>query len=329
MEKKEVPAQNQRSGGLESEPEPEPEEIIVLKKFPDKEKIIDILKNGTVVGVQPIEAVKRVPPHSNDVKVIDFGHASEAIEVEIEYAGQKIRGVFKPKDGEDLEPYKSRYGLNTFYNREIAAYLVDEALGFDMVPPTVFREIEIEGTKRKGSLQLYIPEGKAIDLWLAAGMIEKYGHFSEFLAEEKPDSFQSDVQKTVIFDYIIANPDRNGDNVLVEINEEGVPVGYYLIDNGLSFCNDFADYELDGFSVPLIIPRGPRGLIFPQTKTYSYKVAIFNLPGYLREMLISFMNDQQRKNKLREDLLSLGLKVEEVEGVFRRISNLIEKGRYL
>lgn len=59
-------------------------------------------------------------------------------------------GVFKPKNGEN----KSYDTSGSFFKRERASYLVDKFLGFNLVPPTVIREID----GQIGSVQEFIPD---------------------------------------------------------------------------------------------------------------------------------------------------------------------------
>ena len=69
----------------------------------------------------------------------------------IEYEGTTIQAVYKPQKGEiPLWDFPA----NTLANRETAAYLLSEAIGWGFVPPTIIRTKAPLG---RGSLQYFIP----------------------------------------------------------------------------------------------------------------------------------------------------------------------------
>jgi uncharacterized repeat protein (TIGR03843 family) len=70
--------------------------------------------------------------------------------VQVEHEDNKIRAVYKPIKGE--RPLWD-FPAATLAHREVAAYLVSEALGWHLVPPTVHRD---KGPIGPGSLQLFI-----------------------------------------------------------------------------------------------------------------------------------------------------------------------------
>jgi uncharacterized repeat protein (TIGR03843 family) len=70
--------------------------------------------------------------------------------VEISHDGQILQGVYKPTQGE--RPLWD-FPRESLARREVAAYLVSEALGWGFVPPTVYRD---DGPMGSGSLQLYV-----------------------------------------------------------------------------------------------------------------------------------------------------------------------------
>jgi hypothetical protein len=73
-------------------------------------------------------------------------------QVRLESQGASLTAVYKPARGErplwDFPP-------GTLYRREAATYLVDRALGWDLVPVTVARP---EGPLGAGSMQQWVPE---------------------------------------------------------------------------------------------------------------------------------------------------------------------------
>ena len=123
-------------------------------------------------------------------------------------------GIFKPQAGErylhDFEP-----GL---WKRERAAYLLSEWLGWQVVPPTVVREIESLGI---GSLQYYVDNDGS--------------HYFP-LYETRPD-LHPQFLRLAVFDLLVNNTDRKSGHVLLERSaSRGDHV--WGIDQGLCFHQD-------------------------------------------------------------------------------------------
>lgn len=124
-----------------------------------------------------------------------------------QYKNKTLKVVYKPMEGErplwDF-PHK------TLAKREVAAYLVSEGLGWDLVPPTVFR---LRNTPMgPGSVQLFIEH-------------DPEHHYFKFTEEER-----TQLPRVMAFDLIINNADRKGGHFLLD------PEGkLWLIDHGLSF----------------------------------------------------------------------------------------------
>src|SRR5512141_3369929 len=68
----------------------------------------------------------------------------------VEQEGETLTAVYKPTRGE--RPLWD-FPASTLALREVAAYLVSEALGWRLVPPTIYRK---KGPLGPGSLQLFI-----------------------------------------------------------------------------------------------------------------------------------------------------------------------------
>jgi hypothetical protein len=120
--------------------------------------------------------------------------------------GDTFLAVYKPQQGE--QPLWD-FPDNTLAHRETAAFLVSQALGWDLVPPTVYRE---DGPFGPGSLQLFIDH-------------DPNHHYFNFSDEE----FQT-LRPVVLFDLLINNADRKGGHMI--FGEDG---HLWLIDHGLSF----------------------------------------------------------------------------------------------
>jgi len=126
--------------------------------------------------------------------------------VEVRRAAASVHAVYKPGRGErplwDFPP-----GL---YRREIAAYILSEALGWGLVPLTVPRD----GPLGEGSVQLFIP----------ADFEQHY-----FTLHEKPEHHDA-LRRICAFDLLANSTDRKSGHCLL------APDGrVYAVDNGLTF----------------------------------------------------------------------------------------------
>jgi len=126
--------------------------------------------------------------------------------VNVEYSEEKVLAVYKPSRGE--RPLWD-FPAESLAHREVAAYLVSQALGWNFVPPTAFRD---QAPLGPGSLQLFIEHDP------------EYHYFT---------FSNRDIQRlrrVVVFDYLINNADRKGSHIL---KDEGGHL--WLIDHGLCF----------------------------------------------------------------------------------------------
>jgi hypothetical protein len=128
---------------------------------------------------------------------------------EVSQNGDKILCVYKPSRGE--RPLWD-FPASSLARREAAAYLVSEALGWELVPPTVYRKKAPIGP---GSLQLYIDHDPEL-------------HYFNLR--------KVDIQRlrpVVLFDLLINNADRKGSHLLFDENNH-----LWLIDHGICFHAD-------------------------------------------------------------------------------------------
>ena len=99
----------------------------------------------------------------------------------------------------------------TLAGREMAAYLVSEATGWDLVPPTVLRD----GPFGPGMCQLWVDVDETVDLQRLAR------------------SAHPDLQRMVVLDAVINNADRKGGHLLP------TPGGrVYGVDHGVCFSTE-------------------------------------------------------------------------------------------
>jgi uncharacterized repeat protein (TIGR03843 family) len=117
-----------------------------------------------------------------------------------------LQSVYKPSRGErplwDFPPA-------SLARREAAAYLVSEALGWELVPPTVYRQKAPIGP---GSLQLFVEHDPELN------------YFSLSEAQRQR------LRPVVLFDLLVNNADRKGSHLLYDNNHH-----LWLIDHGICF----------------------------------------------------------------------------------------------
>jgi len=128
----------------------------------------------------------------------------------VSYQGQSFQAVYKPQKGE--QPLWD-FPENTLAGREVAAYLVSEVLGWELVPYTMFRE---DAPLGPGSLQEYIEYNPNY-------------HYFNFTPDDK-----ARLRPVVLFDYLTNNADRKGSHILFEKGTKHL----YAIDHGLCFNVD-------------------------------------------------------------------------------------------
>jgi len=154
----------------------------------DVSQIIELLTHGE------IQLKGLLPWSSNDTYLVTvWAHSLRGL------------AVYKPRIGE-TPLWDFPHG--TLCLREVAAYLVDRALGWSLVPPTVLRE----GPRGLGSVQLYIeadPEQHYFNL--------REAHLAEF-------------RRLAAFDILVNNADRKGGHCLKDKHDH-----IWAVDHGITF----------------------------------------------------------------------------------------------
>lgn len=121
-----------------------------------------------------------------------------------------LMAVYKPSRGEQpLWDFPTR----SLAKREAAAYLVSEALGWQLVPPTVYRRLK--APLGPGSLQLFVEHDPDY-------------HYFTFTTQDKQR-----LRPTAVFDILVNNADRKGGHILVDRQDH-----IWLIDHGLCFHHE-------------------------------------------------------------------------------------------
>jgi len=144
--------------------------------------------------------------------------------------------VYKPQRGE--RPLWD-FGHGTLGMREVAAYLVCEALDWGFIPPTVLRE----GPYGLGSVQLFIDA-------------EEDAHF--FTIQDNP-TYAQDLKRLSAFDLIANNADRKSGHCLIDHDGR-----LWAIDNALTFHAEpklrTVIWDFAGQSLPADVLAGLTGL---------------------------------------------------------------------
>lgn len=136
------------------------------------------------------------------------------------------QAIYKPLRGErplwDFEP-----GL---HRRELAAYLLSEAMGLGIVPTTIIRE----GPLGEGSVQWFVNA-------------DHQQHY--FTIYESRDDLHTRLRDFAAFDFVANNTDRKSGHVLIDGDD-----GLWGIDHGLCFAAEFklrtVVWEFGGEPVP-------------------------------------------------------------------------------
>ncbi|MGI9602759.1 MAG: SCO1664 family protein [Acidimicrobiales bacterium] len=171
----------------------------------------------TVLTEGELEVLGRMPYSSNATYLVDVDHELAV-----------VQGIYKPGRGErPLWDFPD--GL---YQREAAAFVLSDHLGWDLVPPTIVRD----GPLGEGSIQLFIPADFEL-------------HYFDLV--EDP-THHGALQQMCVFDYITNNTDRKGGHCLIDHDGR-----IWAIDNGLSFHTEFklrtVIWEFGGDPVPVDI----------------------------------------------------------------------------
>ncbi|MDJ0344585.1 SCO1664 family protein [Streptomyces sp. H10-C2] len=154
---------------------------------------------------------------------------------EVEYDGRKAECVYKPVAGE--RPLWD-FPDGTLAEREVAAYLVSEATGWGLVPPTVLRD----GPYGEGMVQLWIEAAdEGVELLALVEEAEPGPGWKPVVRAEVGEGrtallVHADdprLSRLAVLDAVINNADRKGGHLLP------APDGrLYGIDHGIAFHTD-------------------------------------------------------------------------------------------
>jgi hypothetical protein len=177
-------------------------------------------------------------------------------------------GVFKPYSDFELTDRKVQI------QNERAAYLIDLFLGFDLVPPTVIRELTdlTDNTEQVGSMQQFI---------------EKSSLGAELSNSGKNDVDPGEISKLAIFDFMIKNTDRHSSNYLIKDRK------IFAIDHGLCFASTIARFRDED--------ETPESILSPHYYSMVHRAQLFDgstfwdleLPEQNRKKLKAFYTSEK------------------------------------
>ena len=158
--------------------------------------------------------------------------SNTTLRAEITLAGVTRRCVYKPVQGE--RPLWD-FPDGTLAGREVSAFLVSQATGWQLVPPTILRD----GPLGPGALQLWIDEPDEAESLI--GFVPAYDIPEGWLAvanarDEDGDAYalahadDPRLARLAVFDSVINNADRKGGHVLYPATGS-----IHGVDHGVSF----------------------------------------------------------------------------------------------
>jgi uncharacterized repeat protein (TIGR03843 family) len=160
-----------------------------MSSFTDKNQILTALQKGEI-----------------DLQGQFLNGSNYTFMARLAYEALDVAIVYKPVRGE--QPLWD-FPNGTLAKREVAAYVVSEALGWELVPPTVYRR---KGPLGAGSVQLYIEHDPEY-------------HFFNFNEKDKQR-----LRPVAVFDLLVNNADRKGSHILMDADNH-----MWVIDHGLCF----------------------------------------------------------------------------------------------
>jgi hypothetical protein len=192
-----------------------------------------------------IERIGEVVYGSNGVFILELDAPDPVV------PAQPLRAVYKPVRGErPLWDFPRR----TLYLREVAAYLVDAALGLHRVPVTVLRD----GPLGPGSIQCFV---HALEAGVTPGQAER---------------LEGQLRAVAVLDVLINNADRKRAHLLVV---DGPNVR--AIDNALSFLayprQRTALLALGGSDLPPRLAKRVQKLAADETRMTALRTRLHRL----------------------------------------------------
>ena len=170
-------------------------------------------REGTSCALSTEEILQLLTTGEIEVEGLIPWSSNATLLVTVRQGDRATLAVYKPQHGE--RPLWD-FPHGTLGMREVASYWVCQALGWDLVPPTVLRE----GPHGLGSVQWFVDA-------------QEGAHFFTIQAEP---AYTDDLKRLAAFDIIANNADRKSGHCLVDQDGQ-----LWAIDNALTF---HAEYKL-------------------------------------------------------------------------------------
>lgn len=155
-------------------------------------------KTLRLLAEAPFEVVGRMPWSSNGTFLVEVDGGDDA---------DPLRAIYKPQAAErPLRDFPR--GL---HRREVAAFALDELLGFGLVPPTVLRT---DGPLGEGSLQRFVEADFSV-------------HYFDLVGDPR---YRDALRRMALFDLVANNADRKAGHCLLAADGR-----VFGIDHGLCF----------------------------------------------------------------------------------------------
>ncbi len=187
---------------------------------------------------------------------------------------QAMIAVYKPRQGE--RPLWD-FPQGTLCQREVAAFLISAALGWDLIPPTVLRQ----GPQGIGSVQQFIAHDPEC-------------HYFTF---EGNKTFRRALQKIALVDIICNNADRKGGHVLLQEAENASQADrLWAIDHGICFHSEYklrtVIWEFAGTAIPAdlladlaALQSKMRSQLYPELQELLSKTELLGLENRLDRII--------------------------------------------
>lgn len=179
----------------------------------------------TTLALTPERILRLLAQGEIEVEGLIPWSSNATLLVTVQDAGLSMLAVYKPQQGE-RPLWDFEYG--SLGKREVAAYVVSDALGWDLIPPTVLRV----GPYGLGSMQFFV-------------QAQEDAHYFAIRHEA---CYEPELMRLTAFDVLTNNADRKSGHCLLD--QSG---GLWAIDNALTFHTepklrtviwDFAEHPL-------------------------------------------------------------------------------------
>ena len=179
-------------------------------------------------------------------------------------------------------------GVPDRWRYEIAAYRLDILLDLEMIPPTVEKRVGAE----KGSLQLWVDDTSTLKTLTSQGAS---------VPADNAEAWNRMAYLQRAFDCLIANEDRNANNILVTGDWRMI-----LVDHSRSFrtAREFTEQLIFGAAGRMRGPDGNPILYQRLPRAFVEKLRALDAPA-IKQAVKPYLNDKEIASVLARNLLVL------------------------